>query len=42
MLFFEARDIILVVSVDYSRVFEALFYGELAETSDAIELPDCD
>jgi len=23
-------------------VFKAMFYGELAETSDAIELPDCD
>ena len=25
-----------------SPVFEAMFYGELAETSDSIELPDCD
>ena len=23
-------------------VFEAMFYGELAETKDTIELPDCD
>ena len=25
-----------------SPVFEAMFYGELAETKDIIELPDCD
>ena len=25
-----------------SPVFEAMFYGELAETTDSIELPDCD
>ena len=25
-----------------SPVFEAMFYGELAETSDSIELPDCE
>ena len=25
-----------------SPVFEAMFYGELAETEDTIELPDCD
>ena len=25
-----------------SPVFEAMFYGELAETADSIELPDCD
>ena len=25
-----------------SPVFEAMFYGELAETKDSIELPDCD
>ena len=25
-----------------SPVFEAMFYGELAETRDAIELPDCE
>ena len=25
-----------------SSVFEAMFYGELAETSDSIELPDCE
>ena len=24
-----------------SPVFEAMFYGELAETTDSIELPDC-
>ena len=24
-----------------SPVFEAMFYGELAETKDSIELPDC-
>ena len=23
-------------------VFEAMFYGDLAETRDSIELPDCD
>jgi len=23
-------------------VFEAMFYGELAETTDSIELPDCE
>ena len=25
-----------------SAVFEAMFYGELAETTDSIELPDCE
>ncbi len=25
-----------------SPVFEAMFYGELAETGDSIELPDCE
>ena len=25
-----------------SPVFEAMFYGELAESRDTIELPDCD
>ena len=25
-----------------SPVFEAMFYGELAETEDTIQLPDCD
>ena len=25
-----------------SPVFEAMFYGELAETGDTIELPDCE
>ena len=25
-----------------SPVFDAMFYGELAETKDTIELPDCD
>jgi len=25
-----------------SPVFEAMFYGELAETTDSIELPDCE
>ena len=25
-----------------SPVFEAMFYGELAETADSIELPDCE
>ncbi|XP_068680334.1 BTB/POZ domain-containing protein 2-like [Montipora foliosa] len=25
-----------------SPVFEAMFYGELAETSDSVELPDCE
>ena len=25
-----------------SPVFEAMFYGELADTKDTIELPDCD
>ena len=25
-----------------SPVFEAMFYGELAETKDSIELPDCE
>ena len=25
-----------------SPVFEAMFYGELAETRDSIELPDCE
>ena len=25
-----------------SPVFETMFYGELAETADSIELPDCD
>ena len=31
----------LVLSIG-SPVFEAMFYGELAETTDAIELPDCE
>ena len=31
----------LVLSIG-SPVFEAMFYGKLAETSDYIELPDCD
>ena len=31
----------LVLSIG-SPVFEAMFYGKLAETSDSIELPDCD
>ena len=31
----------LVLSIS-SPVFEAMFYGELAETSDSIELPDCE
>jgi len=31
----------LVLSIS-SPVFEAMFYGELAETTDSIELPDCD
>ena len=31
----------LVLSTS-SPVFEAMFYGELAEKRDAIELPDCD
>jgi len=31
----------LVLSIS-SPVFEAMFYGELAEKRDAIELPDCD
>ena len=31
----------LVLSIG-SPVFEAMFYGELAETSDSIELPDCE
>ena len=25
-----------------SPVFEAMFYGELAETTDSIEMPDCE
>ena len=25
-----------------STVFEAMFYGELAETTDSIELPNCE
>ena len=25
-----------------SPVFEAMFYGELAETTDSVELPDCE
>ena len=25
-----------------SPVFEAMFYGEMAETTDSIELPDCE
>ena len=25
-----------------SPMFEAMFYGELAETGDSIELPDCE
>ena len=31
----------LVLSIG-SPVFEAMFYGKLAETSDSIELPDCE
>ena len=31
----------LVLSIS-SPVFEAMFYGELAETADSIELPDCE
>ena len=31
----------LVLSIS-SPVFEAMFYGELAETTDTIELPDCE
>ena len=31
----------LVLSIS-SPVFEAMFYGELAETTDSIELPDCE
>ena len=31
----------LVLSIG-SPVFEAMFYGELAETTDSIELPDCE
>ena len=31
----------LVLSIS-SPVFEAMFYGELAETGDTIELPDCE
>ena len=34
-----AHKFILAIS---SPVFEAMFYGELAETKDTIELPDCD
>ena len=34
-----AHKFILVIG---SPVFEAMFYGELAETEDTIELPDCD
>ena len=30
-----------VLSIN-SPVFEAMFYGELAETTDSIELPDCE
>ena len=31
----------LVLSIS-SPVFEAMFYGELAETTDSVELPDCE
>lgn len=31
----------LLLSIS-SPVFEAMFYGELAETRDSIELPDCE
>ena len=31
----------LMLSIS-SPVFEAMFYGELAETTDSIELPDCE
>ena len=31
----------LVLSIS-SPIFEAMFYGELAETRDSIELPDCE
>ena len=34
-----AHEFILAIG---SPVFEAMFYGELAETKDTIELPDCD
>ena len=34
-----AHKLVLAMS---SPVFEAMFYGKLAETSDSIELPDCD
>jgi len=34
-----AHKFVLTIS---SPVFEAMFYGELAETSDSIELPDCE
>ena len=34
-----AHKFVLAIS---SPVFEAMFYGELAETTDSIELPDCE
>ena len=34
-----ARKFVLSIS---SPVFEVMFYGELAETKDSIELPDCE
>ena len=41
----ESKQVILahkfVLSIS-SPVFEAMFYGELAETTDSIELPDCE
>ena len=39
MQFIPAHKLVLSIS---SPVFEAMFYGELAETRDFIELPDCD
>ncbi|KAL9980109.1 hypothetical protein ACROYT_G008652, partial [Oculina patagonica] len=36
---FPAHKFVLSIS---SPVFEAMFYGELAETGDSIELPDCE
>ena len=39
MQFIPAHKLVLSIS---SPVFEAMFYGELTETRDFIELPDCD
>ena len=39
MQFIPAHKLVLSIS---SPVFEAMFYGELAETREFIELPDCD